>query len=236
MKCRNWPRRLNETLGDDTKEGQLSHLVDTTDRAMRQFETTLAAFNEILGDAPTSGVPTNVARPPLNGRPPLNQQTPLNQPSPLNQPAPLNQQVPLNQPAPLDQPVPLNQQPPSTQPPSSGQEMRRNLREGLNELPEAVREMRATMNEFRIVLQSAEKNFKNLEGFTEPLGQKGTDITSALLKAVNGIDRMATDFNSVTQVLSNRRGTIGQLLYDPQGVRQLQHLDDECQHGAGRYS
>ena len=49
------------------------------------------------------------------------------------------------------------------------------------------------MNQFRVVLQSAEKNFKNLEGFTEPLGQKGTDITTSLLKAVDGLDRMATE-------------------------------------------
>jgi phospholipid/cholesterol/gamma-HCH transport system substrate-binding protein len=170
--------KLNDTLGDDHKEGKLSHLVETTDRAMKQFETTLTAFNEILGDAPGGGVPTNVARPMVNGQ------------------------------------QPLNQQPPAGTQPSSGQDMRRKLREGLNELPDAVRDMRATMNEFRVVLQSAEKNFKNLEGFTEPLGQKGTDITSALLKAVNGLDQMATDFNSVTQALSNRRGTIGQLLYD----------------------
>jgi phospholipid/cholesterol/gamma-HCH transport system substrate-binding protein len=92
--------------------------------------------------------------------------------------------------------------------------MRRKLREGLNELPDAVRDMRATMNEFRVVLQSAEKNFKNLEGFTEPLGQKGTDITSALMRAVNGLDRLVIDFSAITQALSNRRGTIGQLLYD----------------------
>ena len=171
--------KLNETLGDDNKEGKLSHLVDTTDRAMKQFETTLTAFNEILGDAPGGAAPTNVARPMVNGQQP-----------------------------------PVNQQPPAGTPPSSGQDMRRKLREGLNELPDAVRDLRATMNEFRVVLQSAEKNFKNLEGFTEPLGQKGTDITSALLRAVNGLDQMATDFNSVTQALSNRRGTIGQLLYD----------------------
>jgi hypothetical protein len=181
--------KLNETLGDDHKEGKLSHLVETTDRAMKQFETTLTAFNEILGDAPGGVTPTNVARPMVNGQPPVNQ-------------PPVNQQPPLNQ------------QPPAGTPPESGQEMRRKLREGLNELPDAVRDMRATMNEFRVVLQSAEKNFKNLEGFTEPLGQKGTDITSALLKAVNGLDRMATDFNSVTQTLGNRNSTIGQLLYD----------------------
>lgn len=168
---------LNKTLGDDRNEGKLSRLVETTDRAMKQFEITLTAFNEILGDTPGSTAPINVARP-LDGQPPL------------------------------------NQQPPAGTPPASGQDMRRKLREGLNELPDAVRDMRATMNQFRVVLQSAEKNFKSLEGFTEPLGQKGTDITSALLKAVNGIDRMATDFNSVTQALGNRQSTFGQLLYD----------------------
>ena len=203
--------KLNETLGDDHKEGKLSHLVETTDRAMKQFETTLTAFNEILGDAPGGVSPTNVARPLVNGQPPLNQQPPLTSSR-------------------------LNQAPPGTQPPDSGQDMRRKLREGLNELPDAVRDMRATMNQFRVVLQSAEKNFKNLEGFTEPLGQKGTDITTALLRAVNGLDRMATDFNSVTQALGNRNSTIGQLLNDDTGVRELQQVDDQCQHGAVRYS
>jgi phospholipid/cholesterol/gamma-HCH transport system substrate-binding protein len=190
--------RMNETFGDDRKGGKLTHLVETTDRAMKQFETTLTAFNEILGEAPGGGVPTNVARP-------LNGQQPVSQP-------PFNQQEPQNQ------------VPPGTQPPSSGQEMRRKLREGLNELPDAVRDMRSTMNEFRVVLQSAEKNFKNLEGFTEPLGQKGTDITTALLKAVDGLDRMATDFTTVTQALSNRRGTIGQLLYDPKAYDNFNTL------------
>jgi phospholipid/cholesterol/gamma-HCH transport system substrate-binding protein len=180
--------KLNDTLGDDQKGGKLSHLVETTDRAMRQFETTLTAFNEILGDPPGGVAPTNVARPMVNGQ------------------------------------QPLNAPPPAGTQPSSGQEMRRKLREGLNELPDAVRDMRATMNEFRVVLQSAEKNFKNLEGFTEPLGQKGTDITSALLRAVNGLDRMATDFNALTQALSNRRGTISQLLYDPKAYENFNTL------------
>lgn len=186
--------KLNDAMGDERNQGKLSHLVETTDRAMKQFETTLTAFNEILGDTPGGAMPTNVARPPVNAQPPFTQ------------------------------PTPLNQVPPGTLPPTNGQEMRRKLREGLNELPDAVRDMRSTMNQFRVVLQSAEKNFKNLEGFTEPLGQKGTDITTALLKAVDGLDRMATDFTTVTQALSNRRGTISQLLYDPTAYERLNML------------
>jgi phospholipid/cholesterol/gamma-HCH transport system substrate-binding protein len=195
--------KLNQTLGDDQNQGKLSRLVETTDRAMRQFETTLVAFNEILGDVPGGVAPTNVARPP-NGQAPVNQQPQLNQQPP-------GAQLP-------------GAQVPGAQPSISGQEMRRKLREGLNELPDAVREMRTTMNQFRVVLESAEKNFKNLEGFTEPLGQKGTDITSALLRAVNGLDRMATDFNALSQALSNRRGTISQLLYDPKAYENLNTL------------
>ena len=190
--------KLNQTLGDGQNGGKLTHLVETTDRAMKQFETTLTAFNEILGDAPGGVTPVNVSRPMTNG------QQPFNQP-PVNQP-------------------PVNQQSPAGTPPESGQDMRRKLREGLNELPDAVRDMRSTMNEFRVVLQSAEKNFKNLEGFTEPLGQKGTDITTSLLRAVNGLDQMARDFNSVTQVLGNRNGTIGQLLNDDTAYKNFNNL------------
>src|SRR4029079_2181401 len=134
--------------------------------------------------------------------------------APTNVARPLNGQQPFNQQQPINQQQPPNQAPPGMQPPSSGQEMRRKLREGLNELPDAVRDMRTTMNEFRVVLQSAEKNFRNLEGFTEPLGQKGNDITASLVKAVNGLDQLVHDFNTVTQALGNRSGTIGKLLYD----------------------
>src|SRR4051812_25730499 len=208
--------KLNDAMGDERNQGKLSHLVETTDRAMKQFETTLTAFNEILGDPPAGATPTNVARPVVNGEQPLNQQSPVNQQQPPNQVTPQFQSPPGAQPP--------GAQPPGAQPPSSGQEMRRKLREGLNELPDAVRDLRSTMNEFRVVLQSAEKNFKNLEGFTEPLGQKGTDITGALLRAVNGLDRMATDFNAVTQALSNRRGTLSQLLYDPKAYENFNTL------------
>jgi phospholipid/cholesterol/gamma-HCH transport system substrate-binding protein len=186
-------KNLNETLGEGDKEGQLSHLVQTTDRAMAQFERTMSAFNEIFGDVPADGVQTGVARPPVTPQAPFESQPRLDQqPPPFNQP-----------------------QPPAGVPPApSGPEMRQRLRQSLNDLPDAIREFRTTMNDFRVVLESANRNLKNLEGFTEPLGQKGADFASALLKAVDSLDQLVVDFNSVAQALSSRRGTIGRLLYD----------------------
>ncbi|HEX5472398.1 MAG TPA: MlaD family protein [Lacipirellulaceae bacterium] len=186
-------KRLNETLGDQNHEGRLDHLVRTTDHAMKQFETTMTAFNEIIGDVPPEGVEQSVARPPIQG------QAPLSAP-PSNAP-PFNAQPPVNQ-------------PPGIQPAPTGPEMRRRLREGLNELPDAIHEMRTTLEQFRVVLESANRNLKNLEGFTEPLGEKGTDFANALLKAVSGLDQLVADFNAITRAVNNRNGTIGRLLND----------------------
>jgi phospholipid/cholesterol/gamma-HCH transport system substrate-binding protein len=92
--------------------------------------------------------------------------------------------------------------------------MRQRLRQGLNELPDAIREFRATLQQSQGVLQSAERNFKNLEGFTEPLGQKGGDIAASILKAIEGLDQLVKDLGDVAQALNNREGTVGQLIHD----------------------
>ena len=68
---------------------------------------------------------------------------------------------------PYRNPSPANgTQPPGVQPLASGQQTRQRIRQGLEELPDAIHEFRGTMSDSRVVLQSAEKNFKNLEGFT----------------------------------------------------------------------
>ena len=162
---------LNKILGDDRHEGRISHLVESTDRALVQFEQTMKAFNDIIGD------PAPVAPPGPGGPPTV-------------------------------------VQPPGGQPPADGPQMRRRLREGINQLPDTIQQFRTTMDKFQEVLTSANKNFKNLEGFTEPLGQKGPDVAAALLKAVSGIDQLVTDLNAVTTALNNKQGTIGRLLYD----------------------
>ncbi|HVT27793.1 MAG TPA: MlaD family protein [Lacipirellulaceae bacterium] len=201
-------KNLNDIIGDKSHKGRLDHLVDTTDRAMKQFENTMTAFNEIIGDLPPEGVEQSVARPPLQGQPP-SVAPPFNgQPPAIGQP-PIDQ-VPRNLAPPAGaQPVPTG-----AQPVPNGPEMRQRLRRALNELPDAIHEMRTTMDDFRVVLESANKNLKNLEGFTEPLGQKGVQFADALLKVVSGIDQLVADFTSITRAVNNPRGTIGQLLND----------------------
>ncbi len=93
--------------------------------------------------------------------------------------------------------------------------MRNRLRQGLNELPDAVREGRLTLQDFRGVLQSAEKNFRNLEGFTEPLGQKGARIADSIVAAGDGLEKIVQEFAILGEAMNNREGTIGQLIHNP---------------------
>lgn len=93
--------------------------------------------------------------------------------------------------------------------------MRNRLRQGLNELPDAVREGRITLQDFRGVLQSAEKNFRNLEGFTEPLGQKGARIADSIVAAGDGLEKIVQEFAILGEALNNREGTVGQLIHNP---------------------
>ncbi|MCI0335890.1 MAG: MlaD family protein [Planctomycetes bacterium] len=192
--------RINKAFGDETDSGRVTRLLDTTEQAMSQFAQTMTAMNEIIGD-----VPVEVRRPDVGQPPAINQLPGVGQP-PVNQP-PVN-----GQPAPVG-PAPIE-----------GQEMRRRIRQGLYEMPDAVREARITMQQFRGTLELADKNLRNLEGFTEPLGEKGGEIAATLIKAVEGLDVLVQDFTVLVRALNNREGTIGRLIHDAQVYENLNRL------------
>jgi phospholipid/cholesterol/gamma-HCH transport system substrate-binding protein len=98
------------------------------------------------------------------------------------------------------------------------------LRQALNELPDAVSDFRTTMRQFNEVLESADRNFTNLESFTEPLGRNGEQIAGSIVDAVDGLDRLVEEFTVLSQALNNRQGTIGQLVHNPQVYDNLNIL------------
>jgi hypothetical protein len=217
--------RVNSAFGDESGgDGRVKRLLDTTERAMNQFAMTMQSVNEIIGDDPLIAPQQGMTQPgvgqpntpqPSISRRPVDPQTPNGQ-QPVDPQPPYN-----NQPAPGVQPG----VPPGTQPGApNGPQLRQRIRQGLDELPEAIHEFRVTLHDSREVLQSAERNFKNLESFTEPLGQKGPQVTDAILKAVDGLDQLIRDLGTVARTLNNREGTIGKLLNDPQVYENVNRL------------
>jgi phospholipid/cholesterol/gamma-HCH transport system substrate-binding protein len=195
-------QRVDEAFGTETEEGRVKRLLDTTELAMSQFAQTMSSINEILGDEPIEDDVLSVG----------------------GQFVPAAQQLPAGQPFQNERPSSNGQQQPTEQPPIDGRQLRQLIRQGLNELPEAVREARITMQEFRVVLESANKNFKNLEGFTEPLGRNGEQIANSIVDAVDGLDRLVEEFAVLSQALNSREGTLGQLIHNPQAYENLNRL------------
>jgi phospholipid/cholesterol/gamma-HCH transport system substrate-binding protein len=202
--------RVNEAFGgDEQDQGRVGRLLDTTEDAMQQFSRTMSAMNEIIGDPPQE-----VARP--------IEQMQFRQPVPEIEPLPNARPLPNNPQQPAAQPQ--IGQPPLGQEPIDGPRMRQRLRQGLNEMPEAIREARITMQQFRETLELANTNLRNLEGFTEPLGQKGEEIAATLIRAIDGLDTLVRDFTQLTNALNNREGTIGRLIHDAQAYENLNRL------------
>jgi phospholipid/cholesterol/gamma-HCH transport system substrate-binding protein len=199
-------QRVDDAFGTETEEGRVKRLLDTTEVAMTQFGRTMGAINEILGDEPI------VMQSPEFGLPADGQQMLNRQPLP-------NGQQPILEPG-----LPNGQPPANVQPPADGQQMRQRIRQGLNEFPDAIRDLRVTMDQFRVVLESANRNFRNLEGFTEPLGRRGEEIATSIVDAVDGLDRLVEEFTVLSQALNSREGSLGQLIHNPQLYENLNRL------------
>jgi phospholipid/cholesterol/gamma-HCH transport system substrate-binding protein len=99
------------------------------------------------------------------------------------------------------------------------------------ELMSTVREARMTMNDVRDVaskvqspIESIDRNLKNLEGFTEPLGRNGEQVSTSLIDALSGLSRIVEELTVLTEALNNREGTIGLLIHNPQVYNNLNLL------------
>jgi phospholipid/cholesterol/gamma-HCH transport system substrate-binding protein len=99
------------------------------------------------------------------------------------------------------------------------------------ELKASVHDARVTMNDVRVATQdvrtaaiSAEKNLKNLEGFTEPLGRNGEQVAKAFIDSLEGLGKVVEELTVLTQSLNNREGTIGQLVHNPELYNNFNRL------------
>jgi phospholipid/cholesterol/gamma-HCH transport system substrate-binding protein len=95
-------------------------------------------------------------------------------------------------------------------------EIRNNLRRGLAELPETMREARQTIAGLEQTLELANRNFRNLEGFTEPLGRRGDEFFRKLDSTVGKAEILLDRLVVFGDALNNREGSLGRLTNDPE--------------------
>lgn len=88
------------------------------------------------------------------------------------------------------------------------------LRDGLKELPSLIVEAREAMSDLKTAVNSANRNLKNLEGFTGPLGERGPELVAKVEGSVEDLSQMLRELASFSQAINSGEGTIGKLVHD----------------------
>jgi phospholipid/cholesterol/gamma-HCH transport system substrate-binding protein len=101
------------------------------------------------------------------------------------------------------------------------EELQENLRKGLAELPQTLRDTRQAFAGLEQTLELANRNFRNLEGFTEPLGRRGEEFFSKLDRSVGKAEILLDRLVTFGDALNNREGSLGRLTSDDELYNNL---------------
>ena len=89
------------------------------------------------------------------------------------------------------------------------------LPEILNEVTAAVADTRETINSFRKISDSADVNLKNLQAFTQALGDEGPQFLENLNSSLKQVDTLIAEVSIFAKGIGNSEGSLSMFLNDP---------------------
>lgn len=92
---------------------------------------------------------------------------------------------------------------------------RANLKHTLNELPQVIADLRTTVQGIGTTVDTADRNLRNLEGLTRPLGERGEGMVAQVDKTIGRLDEVLQQAVFFTRALNESDGTLGKLVRDP---------------------
>ncbi len=100
-------------------------------------------------------------------------------------------------------------------------EVRENLRRSVEELPQLLSDTRGAMNTVRTTVESVDRNLRNLEGFTAPLGERGADIIDGVDRTMLRLDELIAELSDFGKKLNSGEGSLGRIMRDPDLYQNL---------------
>ena len=92
---------------------------------------------------------------------------------------------------------------------------RAKLKETLNGLPDVLADLRTTVKGIGTTVDSADRNLRNLEGLTKPLGERGEGMVAQVNQTIGRLDEVLQQAAAFTRALNESQGTLGKLVRDP---------------------
>jgi phospholipid/cholesterol/gamma-HCH transport system substrate-binding protein len=101
------------------------------------------------------------------------------------------------------------------------EELKGELMQTLAELPtmfrvahETLADARGALAAFERVSQRAERNLKNLEGLTEPLGEQGEELVTAVQRSLANVELLVTQLVLFGRTLNSQEGSLAKFAHD----------------------
>jgi phospholipid/cholesterol/gamma-HCH transport system substrate-binding protein len=98
---------------------------------------------------------------------------------------------------------------------------RANIKQMLEGLPQALADLRNTVQGMGTVLDTADRNLRNLEGLTQPLGERGPGMVAQIDATIGRLDEALQQAVFFTKALNESDGTLGRLVRDPRVYEDL---------------
>ncbi len=98
---------------------------------------------------------------------------------------------------------------------------RAKLKETINGLPEIIADLRTTVKGIGTTVDTADRNLRNLEGLTKPLGERGEGMVAQVDRTIGRLDEVLQQAAMFTKALNESEGTLGKLVRDPQVYNDL---------------
>ncbi|MCG8450325.1 MAG: MlaD family protein [Pirellulales bacterium] len=95
------------------------------------------------------------------------------------------------------------------------------LKNGLAQLPSLIEDTKIIMEALERAVSSADQNLVNLQGLTEPLGERGPEIVDSLEAGVDNLSELLGEAALLAKNINKSDGTIGKLINDDELYRQL---------------
>jgi len=98
---------------------------------------------------------------------------------------------------------------------------REDIKDTITALPEIVADLRRTVQGIGTTVDTADRNLRNLEGLTKPLGERGTAMVAQIDRTIGRLDETLQQAALFTKALNESDGTLGKLVRDPQVYQDL---------------
>jgi phospholipid/cholesterol/gamma-HCH transport system substrate-binding protein len=98
---------------------------------------------------------------------------------------------------------------------------RENLKRTLSEMPQVLGDLRTTVQGMGTTLDTADRNLRNLEGLSRPLGERGAGMVAQIDATIGRLDEVLQQAVFFTKALNESDGTLGRLVRDPRVYEDL---------------